>query len=82
MWFPSLDSQGLRVFSLCFQDDEASTPNAFTKVLQNCATCVAVTAALLIPLSATAADAAFGKGPAIPELSVLISGPPIKDAQA
>lgn len=51
-------------------------------MLQNCATCVAVTAALLMPLSAAAADAAFQRGPAISELSVLISGPPIKDAQA
>lgn len=67
--------------SILFQDHEVS-PNVLTKILQTCATCVAVTAALLTPLSATASDVAFQRGPAISELSVLISGPPIKDANA
>uniref|UniRef100_A0A7I4AZJ2 peptidylprolyl isomerase n=1 Tax=Physcomitrium patens TaxID=3218 RepID=A0A7I4AZJ2_PHYPA len=65
----------------CSKDDQV-LPNAVTKALQKCATCVAVAAALLMPLSATAADVAFERGPVIPELSVLISGPPIKDANA
>ncbi|KAG0558691.1 hypothetical protein KC19_10G047000 [Ceratodon purpureus] len=64
------------------KDDEASTSNAVTKMLQKCATCAAMTAALLMPLSTAAAAVAFERGPAISELSVLISGPPIKDANA
>ena len=64
------------------QDDEASTSNAVTKMLQKCATCAAMTAALLMPLSTAAAAVAFERGPGISELSVLISGPPIKDANA
>jgi hypothetical protein len=43
---------------------------------------VAVTAALLMPLTSTAAAVAFERGPAVSELSVLISGQPIKDANA
>ena len=42
--------------------------------------CAAVTAALLMPLPAAAAALEFGR--AVSELSVLISGPPIKDANA
>jgi len=64
------------------KDDEASAPTTLKKALQKCATSVAVTAALLMPLSATAADVAFERNPAIADLSVLISGPPIKDANA
>lgn len=65
------------------KDDEASTSNAFTKMLQSCAVCAAVTAALLMPLSTPpAAAAAFEFGRAVSELSALISGPPIKDANA
>jgi hypothetical protein len=51
-------------------------------MLQSCAVCAAVTAAVLMPLSTPAAAAAFEFGRAVSELSVLISGPPIKDANA
>lgn len=35
-----------------------------------------------MPMSPTSATLAFERGPAIPDLGVLISGPPIKDASA
>ncbi|KAG0609640.1 hypothetical protein M758_7G002600 [Ceratodon purpureus] len=73
---------GIRASSDMDVKGDESTPNAFTKALQNCAACVAVTAALLMPLTSTSAAVAFERNPAISELSVLISGPPIKDANA
>nr|XP_024385266.1 peptidyl-prolyl cis-trans isomerase CYP38, chloroplastic-like isoform X1 [Physcomitrium patens] len=75
-------SLSIRASSDMNSKDHEVSPNVLTKILQTCATCVAVTAALLTPLSATASDVAFQRGPAISELSVLISGPPIKDANA
>lgn len=43
---------------------------------------MAVAAALILPWSSAANVLALEKGPVISELSVLISGPPIKDANA
>ena len=43
---------------------------------------MAVTAALVVPLASSVAAVAFERGPAVSELSVLISGPPIKDPNA
>ncbi|XP_024366901.1 peptidyl-prolyl cis-trans isomerase CYP38, chloroplastic isoform X3 [Physcomitrium patens] len=64
--------------------DDVAAPNAFAKVLHNCPTCVAVAAALLVPFSSTAADVDVDteRVSAISEPSVLISGPPTKDANA
>lgn len=63
------------------QEDEVIT-NVFAKSLQNSALCMAVAAALILPWSSAANVLALERGPVISELSVLISGPPIKDANA
>jgi len=63
------------------KEDEVIT-NDFAKSLQNSALCMAVAAALILPWSSAANVLALERGPVISELSVLISGPPIKDANA
>lgn len=60
-------------------------PHSITEVLKNCGMCLALVAAIAMPLSpfsAAAAAALENRGPAVADLSVLISGPPIKDANA
>jgi hypothetical protein len=60
-------------------------PHSITEILKNCGMCLALVAAIAMPLSpfsAAVAAALENRGPAVADLSVLISGPPIKDANA
>jgi hypothetical protein len=60
-------------------------PHSITEVLKNCGMFLALVAAIAMPLSpfSAAVAAALGnRGPAVADLSALISGPPIKDANA
>ncbi|KAH9329835.1 hypothetical protein KI387_001943, partial [Taxus chinensis] len=50
--------------------------------LKNCALCIALAATIATLQPTVAPASSFEYGPVIPELSVLISGPPIKDPKA
>lgn len=61
---------------------EGAQANFFSKFLQGCAVCILGAATVASIYSVTTPAYAFQAGPILPELGVLISGPPIKDPNA